>query len=191
VSAEEIVLGKVIGIVAASLLQILIWLAMLLALPVFLLLTSDFSFNLDFELSNFLFAAAFTLLGMLFYGLVIASCGVGQSDSADSIGNAKVIQVIFVLSFYMAAVCLFDASAVWWRAFTALPLFTPILVLFQLVDPEYSLIEASCFLLLMLVYVALMIKFAGRILRLSMMLRGQQIGFFATVKMLLSPNLGC
>jgi ABC-2 type transport system permease protein len=189
VGADELVLGKTIGIAAALLVQMAVWLAMVFSLPLLVALRSGYTLDLGWSYARFGMSAAFSVLGILFYGLLITSAGSHSSDPAQSAGSAKAIKMAVAFIGYAVFLCLIRGGDTLWRVCSVIPLFTPILLPIQLCNPKYSIFEAGCFLALMILYVALLGKFAGRILRMSVMLEGQEIGLVRWVRMLFSREM--
>lgn len=183
ITPEELISGKVIGILAASLLQMTIWLSIVAAAPILIALSMPLELNLQLSLARFLMSFAITVLGMLFFSYLLAGLGAFSRDPRE-VGGLKVIlglaQSMTMIGLLML---LPGADAFWWRICSSIPFLTPFLVPIQLCNGDYSLVEAAVFLVLMACSVVVVARFSGRLLRVGVMIQGQNIGLLSAMKL--------
>jgi len=82
VSADSLLFGKVVGIAAAGILQILIWMAMVLAIPVMMIATSEQPIEYTIDIVQLMISIAFMVTGFLFYGSLMGLC---SNDDVDAL----------------------------------------------------------------------------------------------------------
>ena len=83
VSADKLLLGKVLGIVLAGVLQIAVWMAMAAVVPTLSMTVLKETFDYDINVMNLVIGTIFVLLGFIFYGCLLAGLGSLGSNYKD------------------------------------------------------------------------------------------------------------
>lgn len=189
VSPDALIRGKVLGIVAASLIQMIIWLAIAITIPAILVFSYSIHPSLNYDLARIFLSIVIAITGMIFYGLIITGFGATNSDPNESLPITRVLSAVMGLIFGCFLILLTLADSFWWRIASVVPFLTPFLVPMQLAGSEYSTLEGLLFLIYLLFWTMVASKFAGRILRLGVMLDGQQPGYFQVMRMFFDKKL--
>ena len=177
VKAESLMIGKLLGVGAAALTQLAIWLG------VFLLYSgSQLAANsgihgfasLGIQPIQLVFFGVYFVLGFLFYSAL--SCGLGATMSTEQEMNqfGIIILLPLILSSTMFTYVLFNPSAPLSVALSLFPPCTPIIMCLRMAAqmPPLSQLVASVVLMLVSIYVVLWL--ASRIYRIGILMYGKR-----------------
>ena len=187
-SAEHYVLGKVLGIVSASVVQYIIWIGFFYCIPLLVQTLLQQPLTFDISLLQFVFSSLFTLAGMIFYGGLITACTVTNKEADQPTQMRIWLSLFTIASLWILFAILSRSDGFAWHILSLLPVFTPFLQIIQLSNSDYSLTIASMFLCYMTLATYLMIRIAGHILRVGIQLRGQELSLWLRIKHYLRRN---
>ncbi len=125
VSAEQLLFGKVLGLVAAGVLQILVWLAMVGVVPILTMTLVREHFDYDIHWVQMGIGCLFVLLGLVFYGCLLA--GLGSMGSTYKDCQQLTVSVILCACVPFMAIASFASNPDGWvaRLLSWIPLFSP------------------------------------------------------------------
>ena len=184
VKPDELMLGKLVGLGAAGLLQVAIWAGMFLAFLGMFKISGSVAAALggnirfDLEPASFLLCLIFFLLGYILYGSLMLGFGALGTNLRESQQMASVWSLIGT-SPVIIVVALFEApQGPLARVFSLIPFTSPTTMIFRYtVDPEgtplYDIVAA---VLLLAGSTWLIVKFSARLFRAGLLLYGKRPG---------------
>ncbi len=182
VSARELISGKVIGILCASLCQLGFWMAMVLIITALALRHFDLAISIRVDTPELLFSLVFTVLGMLFYGFFYAGLGGFKKDPNEENGLRILYNILKMIFAYALVIYLPSASSELWRLISTVPFLNPFLMPFQLMDEAFGLLDIALYLVLMSLCTFIMLQLSARLFRLRLMHRGESISDFQLMR---------
>ena len=170
VPALPLMAGKVLGLGAAGLTQVLVWLlTAIVALP---LINQQFSIDVSLSPVTLVVAVVCFCLGYLTYGAIFAAIGALAPGAREAQQYSSFFGFFAVVPLIATPIFLNDPNSpiVW--ALALFPLTAPAAVLELLAVPDapVQLIAASIFA--QVIYVAVAIVIAGRVFRATLLLYG-------------------
>jgi len=187
VSADQLLFGKVLGIVCAGLLQIVIWMAMVSVIP-FLLQTAMNEFvDYDINLLQLCISGVFMVTGFLFYGSLLAGMGSLGSTYKECQQLSAVVIICACVPIMMPTVFLADPNALVPRLLSMIPFFSPIGMTLRLGTGDIAMWEVALSLGILLVATWLAIKLAAKLFRAGTLMRGKPPGIREIWKVLTQP----
>ena len=173
-SSTELMAGKILGVGAVGLTQILVWVIMagVVALPS---LAAQPNFS-DLQLSPWVMAAfvLFFLLGYLLYSTMYATIGAITTTEQEGQQLQFFIVIPLVLSVFvlMAVIRTPDSAAVFWMSM--IPFFAPIVMYARIVVQTPPLWQIALSLALMIATVAGLVILCARIYRIGVLIYGKR-----------------
>jgi ABC-2 type transport system permease protein len=171
IPALPLMAGKVLGLGAAGLTQVAIWVVTaLIALP---LLNNQFSLAISISPVTLILAVIFFALGYMSYGAIYAAVGALSPGAREAQQYASVFGVIAVIPIVLLPVFLNDPSAPLVIFLCVLPLTAPAAMLAVLAASPavpWGLVALS--LLAQVVFVIVATVATGRIFRATLLLYG-------------------
>jgi ABC-2 type transport system permease protein len=171
IPALPLMAGKVVGLGAAGLTQVALWLATaLIALP---FANAQFALSLSLPWSTIVLAIVFFTLGYLSYGAIFAAIGALAPSSREGQQYGSFFGFLAVIPLIFSSVFLTDLSSPIVIILCLLPLTAPAAVLEVLAlsaTPPWPLILAS--LVSQVIFVVLAVIASGRIFRATLLLYG-------------------
>lgn len=173
IPALPLMAGKVIGLGAAGLTQVAIWLlTALLALP---LANQQFSIDISLSPLTLVLAVLFFALGYLSYGAIFAAVGALAPGAREAQQYSGFLGIFAVIPLVLTSVFLTDLGSPIVLALCVLPLTAPAAMLEVLAlspSPPWMLLGVS--LASQAVFVALAVVASGRIFRATLLLYGMR-----------------
>jgi len=171
IPAIPLMAGKVLGLGAAGLTQVAIWLVTaLIAIP---LANAQFSLNLSIPITTIVIAIVFFALGYISYGTIFAAIGAIAPSSREGQQYSSFVAIIAVIPLILSSVFLTNLSSPIVLVLCLLPLTAPAAILEVLAlsaSPPWLLILAS--LVIQILFVGFAVVVSGRIFRASVLLYG-------------------
>jgi ABC-2 type transport system permease protein len=170
IPALPLMAGKILGLGAAGLTQVAIWLATaVLALP---LVNQQLQLNVTLAPSTILLAVVVFCLGYLAYGAIFAALGALAAGQREAQQYSSFFGFFAVVPLIMTPVFLSDPNSIIVWVLALVPLTAPAAVLEVLSggSPPWLMIGVS--LLVQVLFVAVAIVAAGRIFRATVLLYG-------------------
>lgn len=188
VSADQLLFGKVLGIVCAGLLQIAIWMAMVSVIP-FLLQTAMNEFvDYDINVMQLLISGVFMVMGFMFYGSLLAGMGSLGSTYKDCQQLSAVVIICACVPMMMPTVFVTDPNAIVPRVLSMIPFFSPIGMTLRLGSGEIALWEVGIAFVILSISTWIAIKIAARLFRAGTLMRGKPPGVREIWKVLTQPS---
>ncbi len=188
-SAEAILFGKVLGVLAAGLLKLVLWFVLLGSIPAAVLLWFGERIECGIPWNTLLLSLPFAACGVLLFGTVYA----GLAFLIDREQGAKFPVVLIVLisgaPFFCFTQFILSPHGFWPRVFSLVPIFSPIgmparLAFAGTVPLEDLLLSFA--LLLMTVLAA--VKLGAKLFRIAIAGQGESLGILTLMKALVQPN---
>lgn len=171
IPALPLMAGKVLGLGAAGLTQVAIWvLTAIIALP---LANQQFSLNLGIPISTVLLGFVFFTLGYLSYGAIFAAIGALAPGAREGQQYGSFFGVLAVIPLIFSSVFLTDLSSPIVLVLCLFPLTAPAAMLEVLAlspSPPWPLIIVS--LIVQILFVVVAVVASGRIFRATVLLYG-------------------
>jgi ABC-2 type transport system permease protein len=170
IPALPLMAGKVLGLGAAGLTQVAIWLlTALIAIP---LINAQFSLDLSLSLVQLVLAVVFFCLGYLGYGAIFAAVGAVAPGAREGQQYSSFFGFFAVVPVIATPVFVSDPNSLICWVLALFPLTAPAasLELLSLADTPWLMIGAS--FIAQLVFVVLAVVLAGRIFRATLLLYG-------------------
>jgi len=173
-SSTELMAGKILGVGAVGLTQIVVWIIMagVVALPS---LAAQASYS-DLQISPWVMAAfaLFFLLGYLLYSTMYATIGAITTTEQEGQQLQFFIVIPLVLSVFvlMAVIRTPDSAAVVWMSM--IPFFAPIVMYARIVVQTPPLWQITLSLALMVATVAGLVVLCARIYRIGVLIYGKR-----------------
>lgn len=172
VTPGELMQGKIVGYFVLGLVQVLVFFAF--GIPFILWAMNDlplFEYLFVPELLLFLLIA---VLGYLLFAAIFVGIGATMSDISTA-GNFQglVIMIPFVSFFFIGPVAS-DPTSILAQVLSYVPFTSPVILLFRLVMlDQWSWVEISVSLAILIVSVWLFMKLAGKIFKVGILLYGK------------------
>ena len=176
VSADQLLFGKVLGIVCAGLLQITIWMAMISIIPILLQTAMNEFVDYDVNWLQLSISGVFMVMGFMFYGSLLAGMGSLGSTYKDCQQLSAVVIICACVPMMMPTVFITDPNAIVPRVLSMLPFFSPIGMTLRLGSGDIALWEAGVSFLILAVSTWIALKIAARLFRAGTLMRGKPPG---------------
>jgi len=176
VSSDQLLFGKVLGIVCAGLLQIAIWMGMVSIIPILLQMAMNEFVDYDINVLQLAISGIFMVTGFLFYGSLLAGMGSLGSTYKDcqQLSAAVIICACVPMMFFQVFIS--DPNAIVPRALSMIPFFSPIGMTLRLGSGDIALWEAGLSFLILVISTWFAIKLAARLFRAGTLMRGKPPG---------------
>lgn len=168
-SAEELLIGKMIGLGSAGLIQAFVWL-IFIAVPLSLG-TVVFKVSLLMVLLYFVYI----MLGFLLYGSLMAGIGAIGCDSKQSGQIAGIFSGFSLLPLMFTPYIILDPNGIVAKVLSYFPFTTSVTVMIRLATGELDFYDIwlTLFILIPSIYIA--IKFSTKIFRVGLLMQGKKL----------------
>lgn len=178
VSARQLMTGKVLGLGAAGLVQVAVW---LISLPLLLSLATS---TIGGFFSSIQIPPNFIILGLIYFILgyllfAVLSAGTGAiSPSAREGQQLSAIYTIIAISplWYASAIINFPNSPIW-TVLTIFPLTAPVVVMFRLGLTDIPTWELAVSILVLMISIIGLLLISVRVLRTYLLMYGKRPSF--------------
>lgn len=187
VSADKLLLGKVLGIVLAGVLQIAVWMAMAAVVPTLSMTVLQETFDYDINVLNLVIGTVFVLLGFVFYGCLLAGLGSLGSNYKDCQQLSVAVILCACVPFMLPTVFLSNPNGMIARALSMIPLFSPVAMMARLGIDNVPTWEILLSLAILLASIYLAIKIAAKLFRVGTLMQGKRPGIREIWKVLVQP----
>lgn len=171
VSAEELMQGKIIGYFVLGILQVTVWIGM--AAPVILWLV-------DFPIIEYLFVPELALLlliavlGYLMFAAIFVGLGATLEDASSGSNFQGFIFILPWLPFIFIAPIISNPEGVFAQALSYIPFTSPGIMILRLsILDEWPWIEIIISLAILIVSIWLLMKLAGKIFKVGILIYGK------------------
>ena len=185
VSADDLLFGKVIGIVCAGLLQIAIWLAMVLVIPSLSMMAMSEVVDYDLHVMPLVYSGVLIILGFIFYGCLLAGFGSMGSTHKEVQQLALIPSIFACIPFMFATVLISTPNGMAARIMSLIPFFSPVAMTFRLSVADVPLWDIGVTILVLLISIFLAVKFSARLFRAGVLMQGKKPGLKVIWKVLM------
>ena len=184
VSADDLLFGKVIGIICAGLLQIAIWMAMVSVIPTLSMIALSEMIDYELRIMPLVYSSVLMILGFIFYGCLLAGFGSMGSTHKDVQQLAAIPSLLACIPFMFATVLLSSPNGIIARIMSVIPFFSPIAMTFRLGVTDVPLWDIGVTILILLISIFLAVKFSARLFRAGVLMQGKRPGLKVIWKVL-------
>jgi len=188
VSAEQLLFGKVLGLVAAGLLQIVIWMLMVSVVPILITLVVKHEIDYDIREGQLLLGVLFMVLGFVFYGCLLAGLGSMGSTYKDCQQLTVVIIMCACVPMMAWMTFLNDPNGPVARTLSMIPLFAPISMMLRLGLADVPWWEPALSLVILLLSIWGAVKLSAKLFRVGTLMYGKRPGLREIFKVLRQPT---
>lgn len=187
VSADHLLLGKVLGIVMAGLLQIAIWMIMMSIVPMLSMMAMQETFEYDFNVLNLAIGGIFVLAGFVFYGCLLAGLGSLGSNYKDCQQLSVAVILCACVPFMVPTVFLSNPNGVIAQILSMIPLFSPVAMTARLGCTDVPWWEVALSFAILLAGIYLAVKISAKLFRVGTLMQGKRPGIREIWKVLVEP----
>jgi ABC-2 type transport system permease protein len=173
VSADDLLFGKVLGIVMAGLLQIAIWMAMVSVMPALSMFALGEIVDYEINVIQLAMSVVFMLVGFVFYGGFLAGLGSLGSSYKDCQQLSAVVIVSACVPLFLLTTFLSSPNGMAAKVLSWVPFFSPIGMSLRLGATEVAWWEVIGSLLLLVFSTWLALKIAAKLFRAGTLMRGK------------------
>lgn len=188
VPAEQLLFGKVLGLVAAGLLQIVIWMLMVSVVPILITFVVKHEIEYDIREGQLLLGMLFMVLGFVFYGCLLAGLGSMGSTYKDCQQLTVVIIMCAVVPVMAWMTFLNDPNGPVARTLSMIPLFAPISMMLRLGLADVPWWEPALSLVIMLLSIWGAVKLSAKLFRVGTLMYGKRPGLREIFKAIRQPS---
>ncbi|MCZ6633637.1 MAG: ABC transporter permease, partial [bacterium] len=174
VKAWQLMTGKIVGLCAAALTQIGVWLLAVLAMTKGFGLVTGKALPVDIGLNTMLFFVVFFILGFFFYATIYATMGAIYNSEQDAQNMQMFAIMPLVLTIILAQLVIRLPDAPISVVLSLVPLFSPILMFVRINVLMPPWIEIVGSIVILLVTIWGMMRMAGRVFRVGILMYGKQ-----------------
>ena len=175
---NQIMMGKIIGLGAASLTQLAIWFVLGLAISSFgarsPMLADVITNAQTLSIGFFLSFAVYFILGYFLYASLFAMFGSILSSEKDVQQTVGPINMILILPIMLGMVILQNPNAGWLVALSYVPLLTPTLMILRSSIAVVPVIQIYTTVAVLILSLAIMIWLSARIFRVGILMYGKR-----------------
>ena len=176
VSPDDLLFGKVLGIVAAGLLQISIWMLMVSVVPAITMAALRETIDYQLRLMPLFYGCGLMILGFLFYGCLLAGLGSLGSTYKDCQQLSVAPILLACVPLMCPMVFLVSPNGTLAKIMSFIPFFSPIAMTLRLAVVDLPVWELVLATVILIVSIYLAIKFSGRLFRVGVLLQGKKPG---------------
>ena len=170
VTPDELMRGKIFGLGALGLMQMLFYLLIALA-------TTHYKGMAIIELSQIPLFLIFFTTGYFFYASIFAAMGTFFTSEQEAQQSSGMISIIAVLPIAFASYFITNPESVFTIGISYIPPLTPFIMIIRIGTDSVGSMEVIYTSLLMIVSCLFMLKFSGKIFRTAILLYGKKITF--------------
>ena len=174
VSARQLLGGKVLGLGAAGLLQILVWLLAVVILAAVASVSISVLEGLAIPASLIVFAIIYFILGYLLYGIMWTALGSMGATAREGSQLTALVSLPAVLPVMLMALFANNPDHALFTAFTLLPVTSPITVVMRLSLSTIPAWELAISIVLLVAAIILTMWLAARVFRTLLLMYGKR-----------------
>ena len=168
VTADEIMKGKILGLGALGMVQMIFYLIVGLAI-------THYKEWASIELSQIPSFLIFFITGYLFYAAIFAGMGTFFTSEQEAQQSSGIISLVAILPMVFASYFITNPGSTFTIAITYVPPLTPFMMIIRLGTGSVEINEIIYATILMVISCWLMLKLSGKIFRTAILLYGKKI----------------
>lgn len=184
VTPQQLLAGKVIGLGALGLTQILVWIASTAGLSGGLVLLAGIVLPLLLRWEVFVLALVFYILGFGVYAVLIAAIGTLGSSFQESQQITGIFIFVAAVPMMLTGVIMTDPNAMVVRVLSWFPLTAPTTMMLRLPLAAVPWTDVAGSIVLLLVTIPAVVWFGAKVFRLGMLMYGKRPGALEIVRLL-------
>jgi ABC-2 type transport system permease protein len=174
VSANELMMGKILGYGATSLLQIAVWGGIAFAIANHYLGISLAALSWE----RWLVYPLYFVLGYLLIATIYAILGAGMKEAQSGSQLQGFAAILPIIPIMLVGVIIEQPDLGWVRAFSFIPPFTPAMMMLRMAVAQVPWWEVLASLVILALFVYLLMRFAAKVFEVGMLMYGKS----ATIK---------
>lgn len=182
VSARQLLVGKILGLGAAGLCQIVIWMATIRIFTGVVSANIPLLSDLSVPAGLLALAVVYFVLGYLLFGALFAALGATGSTARDAQQWSSLFSMPAILPYMLQALIISDPEGVVSRVFTFVPITAPITAMMRLPIGALGGWELALSILLLALSVAAALWAASRVFRVGVLMYGKKPSLRQTLR---------
>lgn len=174
VSARQLLLGKVLGLGSAGLLQLLIWAISARVVAQLASVSLDFAKGLSVPVSILLLGVTYFLLGYLLFAVLMAAVGSLGTSARESQQLAGIFSVTAIVPLWLSALIIENPNHIVARVLTIIPFTAPITVMERLAGTDIAVWELVLSVSILAASVVGAMILAAKVFRLGILMYGKR-----------------
>ena len=184
VTPQQLLAGKVIGLGALGLTQILVWIASAAGLSGGLVVLAGIMLPLLMRVEVFGLALVFYILGFGVYAVLIAAIGTLGSSFQESQQITGIFIFIAAIPMMLTGVIMTNPDAMVVRVLSWFPLTAPTTMMLRLPLADVPWFDVAGSIILLLVTIPVVVWLGAKVFRLGMLMYGKRPGILEIVRLL-------
>lgn len=184
VTPQQLLAGKVIGLGALGLTQILVWIASAAGLSGGLVVLAGIMLPLFMRVEVFGLALLYYILGFGVYAVLIAAIGTLGSSFQESQQITGIFIFIAAIPMMLTGVIMTNPDAMVVRVLSWFPLTAPTTMMLRLPLADVPWFDVAGSIILLLVTIPLVVWLGAKVFRLGMLMYGKRPGILEIVRLL-------
>tara|TARA_Y100001970_G_scaffold289635_1_gene420656 strand:- start:1606 stop:2832 length:1227 start_codon:yes stop_codon:yes gene_type:complete len=175
VTADEIMKGKILGLGALGMVQMVFYLLVGLSI-------TYYKGWAAIEFSQIPYFLIFFITGYLFYAAIFAGMGTFFTSEQEAQQSSGIISLIAILPMVFASYFITNPGSTFTIAITYIPPLTPFMMIIRLGIGSVGLNEILYSAMLMIISCWLMLKLSGKIFRTAILMYGKKVSVSEIIK---------
>ena len=184
VTPQQLLAGKVIGLGALGLTQILVWIASAAGLSGGLVVLAGIMLPLLMRVEVFGLALVYYILGFGVYAVLIAAIGTLGSSFQESQQITGIFIFVAAVPMMLTGVIMTNPNAMVVRVLSWFPLTAPTTMMLRLPLAEVPWTDIAGSIALLVVTIPVVVWFGAKVFRLGMLMYGKRPGILEIVRLL-------
>lgn len=184
VTPQQLLAGKVVGLGALGLTQILVWIASAAGLSGGLVVLAGIMLPLLMRVEVFGLALVFYILGFGVYAVLIAAIGTLGSSFQESQQITGIFIFIAAIPMMLTGVIMTNPDAMVVRVLSWFPLTAPTTMMLRLPLADVPWFDVAGSIILLLVTIPVVVWLGAKVFRLGMLMYGKRPGILEIVRLL-------
>jgi ABC-2 type transport system permease protein len=177
VSTRQLLTGKVLGLGAAGLIQVAVW---LISLPLLLALASStfggFFTNIQLPANFIILGIVYFILGYLLFAVISAGIGAITPNAREGQQLATIFTLLAIAPLWFSSPLMFFPDSSIWVALTIFPLTAPVEVMLRLGVSAVPAWQLAASIVVLALTIAGLLWLAIRVLRTYLLMYGKRPG---------------
>jgi ABC-2 type transport system permease protein len=174
VSAKQLLTGKVLGLGAAGLLQISVWLITIVIFVVIASANIPILAGLQVSASLIILSIVYFILGYILYGVLFAAIGSLGSTARESNQWTVIVVLPAILPLELMALFVTHPDHIIYTIFILFPLTAPITVIMKLSNGTLPIWQLALSMIIMIISIIVTIWLASRVFRTFLLMYGKR-----------------
>jgi ABC-2 type transport system permease protein len=174
VSAKQLLTGKVLGLGAAGLLQISVWLITIVIFVVIASANIPILAGLQVSASLIILSIVYFILGYILYGVLFAAIGSLGSTARESNQWTVIVVLPAILPLELMALFVTHPDHIIYTIFILFPLTAPITVIMKLSNGTLPIWQLALSMIIMIISIVVTIWLASRVFRTFLLMHGKR-----------------